>query len=76
MLTETETELIKALEAEALDSIKEANFEIGVFLSCKETFKTQYVKDMSDYFINLAKYKIEEDYNDITRWRTWEKESC
>jgi len=74
MLTETETELIKALEAEALDSIKEANFEIGVFLSCKETFKTQYVKDMSNYFIILAQYQIEEDHNDITQWRAWKKE--
>ena len=69
-------ELLDALETETRDSIKEANLEIGVFLSCKETFNTQYVNDMSNYFITLAKYKIEENYDDIHRWRTYKKEYC
>lgn len=69
-------ELLDALESEARDSIKEANIEIGVFLKCKETFNTQYIKDMSNYFITLAKYQIERDYDDIQKWREWRKEYC
>jgi len=67
--------LLDALGAEALESIKEANFEIGVFLKCKETFKTQDTKDMANYFINLARYKIEGNRDDISRWRSYKKES-
>ena len=66
-------DLLAALEKEAIDNIREANFEIGVLLGCKETFKTQYVKDMSNYFISLAKYKVEENFDDITRWRSYKK---
>lgn len=76
ILTETEMDLIKALEIEALDNIKEANLEIGIFLSCKETFNTQYVQEMSDYFITLAKYQIEEEYDNISRWRKESHRVC
>lgn len=73
MFTETETELIKALEKSAKDSIKEANLEIGVLLKCKEKFKTPEISDLTDYFIHLAQYQIEEDHNAITYWRTCKK---
>ena len=76
MLTETEIELIKALEKSIKDNIKEANLEIGVLLKCKEKFKTPEISDLADYFIHLSQYQIEEDHNDITQWRAWEKESC
>ena len=67
--------LFDALINEAIDNIKEATFEINVFSKCKETFNTQYTNDMSNYFIILAKYSIEDEYDNITRWRA-EKESC
>lgn len=69
-------ELLTFLEIEALDTIKEANFEIGVFLRCKDTFQTQQTNDTSNFFITLAKYKIEENFNDITRWRSYKREYC
>ena len=74
MLTETEIELIKALEKSIKDNIKEANLEIGVLLKCKEKFKTPEISDLADYFIHLSQYQIEEDHNDITQWRAWKKE--
>ncbi len=76
MLTETEIDIIKALERSAKGSIKESNLEIGVLLKCKEKFKTQEIADLADYFIHLAQYQIEEDHADITKWRRWKKESC
>ena len=76
MLTETETELIKALERSSRDSIKESNLEIGVMLKCKDKFKMTEISDLANYFIHLAQYQMEEDHNDITRWRTWDKEPC
>ena len=76
MLTKTETELIKALELAAKDSIKESTLETGVLLKCEEKFKTQEITDLTAYFITLAHYQIEEDHADITRWRSWKKESC
>lgn len=66
--------LLAAFENEAIESIKEMNSEIGMFLRCKETFKTRYMEDMSNYLITLAKYQIEEDYDDIARWRSYKKE--
>jgi len=75
MLTETEIDLIKALEKSIKDNIKEANLEIGVLLKCKEKFRTPEISDFTDYFIHLAQYQIEEDHNDITQWRTRKKES-
>jgi len=62
-------DLFAALEAEALDSIREAASEIGVMLKCRDRFKDQTISDLTSYFITLAKYQIEEDSNDITRWR-------
>jgi len=76
MLTETETELIKALERSSKGNIKESNLEIGVLLKCREKFKTQEISDLTNYFITLAQYQIEENHNDITKWRAWKKESC
>jgi hypothetical protein len=68
--------LFDALIAEAMESMRDANEEIGVFLKCKETFNGIInIADSADYFIRLAKYRIEENYNDVTRWRK-EKESC
>jgi hypothetical protein len=68
-------ELFDAFILESMDTIKEMNFEIGVLLGSKETFSTRYVNDLANYFINLAKYKIEAEYDNISRWRK-EKESC
>jgi hypothetical protein len=68
--------LLDALENEALLDIREANFEIGVFLKCRETFKIKTCQDYCDFFIRLARYKIEENLNDITRWRSYKKEFC
>lgn len=68
--------LLDALEAEAMDSIKEAHGEIGLMLRCKEKFKKdQAIRDLTNYFIKLAQYQIEEDVADVTRWREWKK-SC
>jgi len=76
MLTETETDLVKALEKSAKDSIKESNLDIGLMLKCKEKFNTQEITDLVNYFITLAQYQIEEDHAEITKWRSWKKESC
>lgn len=68
--------LLDALEAEALDSIREANADIGLMLKCKERFKgDQAIKDLTNYFCTLDRYQIEEDHNDIQRWRDYKK-SC
>lgn len=63
------TDLLAALEAEAMDSIREATSEIGVMLKCRDRFKDQTITDLTSYFITLAKYQMEEDSNDIARWR-------
>jgi hypothetical protein len=69
-------ELLNALENEALDSIREANSDIGLMLKCKERFRgDQAIKDLTNYFCTLARYQIEEDHNDIQRWREYKK-SC
>ena len=67
--------LFEALEYEALNNIKEANSEICVMVRCKERFITGPIKDLVNYFITLAQYQIEDEYDNISRWRT-EKESC
>jgi hypothetical protein len=69
-------ELLDALEKTAMEDIQEANFEIGVFLHSKDVFPTQNVLDMATFFIIMAKYKIERNYNDIHRWREYRKEYC
>lgn len=68
--------LLDMLVAEAMDSIREANSDIGLMMKCKETFKgDQAIKDLTNYFCTLARYQIEEDYDDILRWREYKK-SC
>lgn len=68
--------LLNALEAEAVDSIKEAHSEIGVLLKCKERFpKAQEIVAYTGLIIKLLQYQIEEDVKDVTRWREWKK-SC
>ena len=68
-------ELLDALEAEAMESIKESHFEIGVFGKCRETFSgSRVIVDSSDLFIRLAQCRIERDYDDIKRWRSYKAE--
>lgn len=69
-------DLLNALEAEAMESIKEANREIGVWVKCKETFKARSLTDQADFFIRLLRYKIEEEMENVARWRSYQKEAC
>ena len=68
-------DIYDAFIVESMDTSRELNFEIGVLTGSKEVFTTQNVKDMANYFISMAKYKIEDEYDNISRWRK-EKESC
>jgi len=68
--------LFDALIADAMESIRESNFEIGVFRKCRETFRdSQNSVAYADMFIKTAQFQIERDYEDIQRWREW-KTSC
>jgi hypothetical protein len=69
-------DLLNALEAEAMEIIKDANLEIGVLVKCKETFKARSFTDRADHFIRLLRYQIEEEMENVTRWRSYQKEAC
>jgi hypothetical protein len=69
--------LLDALEAETLSGIKEAHSEIGLMLKCRETFrKSQAINDRVDYTVRMIRYQIEEDMEDVARWRSYQKELC
>lgn len=73
VMYEAQTELLEALKAEALDTIKYCTGEIGFYLKEKEASKDTEATQLIDYLIWRLRYKIEENYNDIERWRTYQK---
>lgn len=66
-------DLLDALEVEAMESIREANIEIGVLLKSKETFPSQHNSDRIDFLVRMLRYRIEKDHEDIERWRGYAK---
>ena len=72
--TQWPMELLTALEAMCLSNINDYNVEIGTFLKCKETTKNQETEARLDLIIFMTRYKIEENYEDIQRYREWKKE--
>ncbi|MBN1830005.1 MAG: hypothetical protein JW884_12810 [Deltaproteobacteria bacterium] len=69
-------DLLNALIAEAMQNIKEYTEEIALFMKCKETFKDRASVDRTNFAIWMLRYKIEENHEDIYRWRSYKKESC
>lgn len=65
--------LFEALEHEAMETIRDANIEIGVLLRCKETFPSRHNSDRVDFIVRMLRYRIEEDHSDIQRWRRYAK---
>ena len=73
VMYEAQIELLEALEAEALDTIKYATGEIGWYLKQKEASKDTEAIQLIDYLLWRLRYKIEENYDDINRWRSYKK---
>jgi hypothetical protein len=69
-------DLCDALEKEAMEDIKDLTTDIGVLLRCRETFKDRSSVENTNVLIWMLRYKIEGNHDDITRWRSYKKESC
>ena len=67
-------ELLDSLELMSLENIGDYQLEIGTFLKCKETTKNPSTAARLDLIIFMTRYLIEENYEDVTRYREWEKE--
>jgi len=68
-------ELCDAMEKEALEEIREIQEEIGVLTKCRETFPARESVENTNVLIWQLRYKMEENRDDITRWRSY-KEPC
>jgi hypothetical protein len=69
--------LLDALEAEAMEEIKDALEDIGLLMKHREAHKNnREVIDSTNVSLWMLRFKIEENHNDINRWRSYKKESC
>lgn len=67
-------ELLEALEAMSLENIRDYQDEIGIFCRCRESTKNQVTAAHCDLNITMTRYKIEENYEDVEKYRRWKKE--
>ena len=67
-------ELLDYLKLMSLENIRDYQFEMSTFLRCKETTKNPSTAARLDLIIFMTRYNIEENYDDIQRYREWEKE--
>ena len=64
--------LLNALESESIDSIQEYNRDIGVYLKCADTFcDSMSIVANARLLMTMTRYKIEENYEDVTQYREW-----
>jgi len=67
-------ELLQALEAEALEEIRDVLEEIGTLTRCRETFRDRERVDTLNVLMWQLRYKLEDARDDILRWRSYAKE--
>ncbi len=67
-------ELLDALGATSIENIKEYQKEIGFYGRLKERIKNSNTRAHIDIILHLTRYKIEENYEDVERYRIWKKE--
>jgi hypothetical protein len=60
--------LYDALERETISDIAEINLDIGVLLKCGEKFKGD-IEQRVEMLVRILRWRIEENYGDIERWR-------
>ena len=67
-------ELLDALEVMSLENIRDYHVEIGTYLKIKQNIKNEQTIARIDLIIYMTRYKIEENYDDIQKYRGWKKE--
>ncbi len=66
--------LLDALEAMSLENIRDYQKELGFYIGLKERVKNLITAAHIDIILHLTLYKIEENCEDVTRYREWKKE--
>lgn len=67
-------ELFDALERMSIENIKDYQREMGFYKGLKERIKNPKTIANIDLILHMSRYKIEDNYNDVERYRTWKKE--
>lgn len=62
------------LETMSLENIMDYQKELGFYIGLKERVKNLITAAHIDIILHLTRYKIEENCEDVTRYREWKKE--
>lgn len=66
--------LLAALEASAMDGVREAHLDIGVLKRCKDRFQeSSEIQAYTDMLITMSRYQIEEEMDAIARCNEYRK---
>lgn len=71
---ETEPSLYEILEASGIENLRESISEIAFFQGMKERSADNQISQWCDYFIRIYRSLVEDDYENIKRWRNEFKE--
>ena len=69
-------ELLDALEAMSVENVREYQQEAGFYIGLKERVKSPVAEAHIDIILHITRYNIEENYDDVTKYRSWKKEYC
>ncbi len=67
-------ETLDTLETMSLENIMDYQKELGFYIGLKERVKNLITAAHIDIILHLTRYKIEENCEDVTRYREWKKE--
>ncbi|MFH1999111.1 MAG: hypothetical protein ABIK28_05480 [Planctomycetota bacterium] len=69
-------ELLNTLEAMSIENIKYYQRELGFYMGLKERVKSHTTAARIDIILHMTRYIIEENCEDVKRWRVWKKRYC
>jgi hypothetical protein len=68
--------LLDALESMSIENIRDYQAEVGTYIRCREKTKNPITAAYCDLIVTMTRYKIEENHEDVEKYRRWKKEYC